>query len=274
MGDYFASWELFRWSYLGAIIASSVLGLLSVYLVGRRQVFLTAAVGQMGLLGVALATLWGWGSGLSLAVAISIAAALLAHFRRKGDDDARAESEVWLYLVGAAGAAAVLTGSPQGLKSIQSALVSNLASAKASDALVSLGALIAAVVWLIPNRRKMALFLTDPAMAAAVGMNVTRLGTVMAAVVGLALGLSIPAYGFLFVFSSLTAPALAARNVSPTVGSVFWLAPIFAASGAAIATFWSFTADLALGQVVVLSQALILAFSWIWREIRAWYVGE
>ncbi len=53
--QFWDAWELFRDPMLCALIAGCVLGFLSVYVVLRRMVFVSAAVTQSAGLGVALA---------------------------------------------------------------------------------------------------------------------------------------------------------------------------------------------------------------------------
>ena len=52
--EFIEGWELFRDPVLSAAIAGAVLGYLSVYIVLRRMVFVSAAVTQSAGLGVAL----------------------------------------------------------------------------------------------------------------------------------------------------------------------------------------------------------------------------
>lgn len=80
--EFLAGYELFRDPLLCALIAGSVLGFLSVYVVLRRMVFVSAAVAQSAGLGVALAFFAGIHLGFHVepvlgATALALAATLL-----------------------------------------------------------------------------------------------------------------------------------------------------------------------------------------------------
>mgnify|MGYP001549500826 CR=1 FL=1 len=55
LADFFEGWALFEYPALAGAVAGAILGLLGVYVVLRRLVFLSAAVSQAAGLGVVIA---------------------------------------------------------------------------------------------------------------------------------------------------------------------------------------------------------------------------
>ena len=111
--DFVDSWALYRDPVVCGVVAGAVLGMLGVFVVLRRAVFVTAAVSQSAALGVALAFFLGIYLGFTpppvlCAFALALAAtAVLA--RRSRSNRLPREAIVGLLYVGAS-ALAVLVG--------------------------------------------------------------------------------------------------------------------------------------------------------------------
>ncbi len=116
LSDFFDAWEVFETGVLAAIIVGATLGVLGVYVVLRRLVFLSAALGQSASFGVVL-SLFLFGSELGVsdnavpifgAIAVSFVATLLVAGAR-GSAAFRDGALGSVFLVGAAGT--ILIGS-------------------------------------------------------------------------------------------------------------------------------------------------------------------
>lgn len=271
---FWSSWGLFQWTYIGALAASAGLGALGVLVIGRGRVFLTAAIGQVGALGFAVALLIG-GPPAWVAMALSMGASWMAELRGQSErmGEVRGETEVWLFLTGQVLATVLMAGHPQGLKAVQAAMTSSLTNTQSWEAVVALVLALGAVGWTASRKRVLTLFLSDPVTAAAVGISARKLGLGIALATGLALGWLIPTYGFLFVFSAVTLPAIIARNSCRTIGTLLWLAPVVGVSLCAIGLAVGYTLDWPFGQAIVVTHALAVPLSWGARAWREWYSG-
>lgn len=273
-GGFWASWGLFQWSYIGALSAAAGLAALGVLVVGRGRAFLTAAVGQVAALGFAVSALVG-GSPVVFALILSTAGALFAEKRDRGDRSGEivGETEVWLFLIGQALATALLAGHPQGLKAIQAALTSSLINTAAWEAITTLILAGVGIGWILVRRRVLTLFLSDPVTASAVGISVRRLGIGIAVATGLALGWSIPSFGFLFVFSAVAMPTIIARCFCRTTAGMLWLAPAVGVILCGLGLALGYVMDWPFGQAIVVTQTIATPLAWGAREFREWYIG-
>jgi zinc transport system permease protein len=212
-----------------AAIAGAVLGLLSVYIVLRRMVFVSASVTQAAGLGVALAFFAQ--IFLSLPVEPALGAALLALlasllfvFDMEG---LRLTRESVLGLVFAfTGGAAVMVGDriSQEAHDIQSILFGSAVLVRPLD--LKLVAIVGAAVTVINAwwYRGLTFANFDPITARVQGLPVTILQAVLLVSVGAMIGVSARALGALPVFAFSTLPAVAALVPGLPMGLTFVLA--------------------------------------------------
>ncbi len=268
ISEFLESWPLFQESYLVAILCGMLLSLLGVMVVGRNEVFVAAAVAQASVLGVALALTLQWGNPVVLAVSFSVAASLATAGRARRGEGRREEMTAWVFLAASSLAVLVLTRSPIGMNSVQSVLSSSLLGASRTEvwifALMNVIAGVAALLW----RRHLVLLLLDPVMAAAVGMAVGLWSAAIAATIGLVSGLAIHCTGLLFTFGCMVLPALIARNLSRTVGPMFFLAPAIGLVSVLSGLVLAHAYDFPPGQLIVVILAVLLATAWSIRELR------
>jgi ABC-type Mn2+/Zn2+ transport system permease subunit len=274
IADFLESWGLFRWTYLAGVALAVVLSIAGVVVVTRGQVFIAAAISQASLLGLAVNLWFGWGSPVVAATAFSGAAALVT--ARRGSRRIGAggeESTAWVFLVCASLAILVLARQPVGLKEVQSMMASSVLGATPREAVVfGVLALVGLTVPVVAGRR-LALLVTDPTMAAAVGTRVGAWGVGIAVVLGLVTGLAVQATGLLFAFGCLVLPALVAKNLCRDVGPMFWVAPAVGVVAVLFGFLVAHRLDYPPGQVVVAVLAVVLAGAWGWRAGREWLFG-
>jgi len=246
--SFLLSWRLFRHSYLVGWLVGLLLALVGVIVVGRDQVFIGAAVSQASTLGIALALsassvfplhrgtdVWHGTSWLCcdsfqvvMAVAFSVLAALITSRASRAGAESHEAITGWVFLVSASLSVLVVAHSPHGLEEVNRIHSSSIIGATATDVWVFSLLLVATVVLLWAGGQRLLLFLMDPSMAAAVGMNVARWAVFESIWLGLVAGLSIRATGMLFTFGSLVLPALVAKNLCREVRPMFVVAPAVA----------------------------------------------
>lgn len=254
---FFDAWELFAPAALASAIAGATLGLVGVYVVLRRMVFVSAALSQMAGLGVALTFLVERMLGETThahfdpslgAVALTVGSALLVMRDRGTRGGTTRESKLGvLFLVGAAGTLAVGTRIVQEVHDIDSVLFGHAVAVPPSSFVVVCitGAAIVAVHALGHRGFIAASFDRDGARVR--GIPVATLDVVLS--VTLAVGISVftRILGALPVFSFGVLPALAALAVAPNVVTALPLAVAIGASVGFLGYLVAFLVSLPVG---------------------------
>jgi ABC-type Mn2+/Zn2+ transport system permease subunit len=102
----------------------------------------------------------------------------------------------------------------------------------------------------------------DPAMAAAVGLRVSRWAGGTAIWLGLAVGLSMRVSGMLYTFGSLVLPALIAKNVCHEVATMFIVAPCVALGAGVVGFVVANYYDYPPAQMTVALLSLAFVVAW------------
>jgi manganese/iron transport system permease protein len=217
--DFVDGWELFREAVQAGAAAGAILGFLSVYIVLRRMVFVSAAVTQAAGLGVALAFFaaihWGitvdplFGAmGLSLLTAVL----LVADPRRLG-----ISREMMLGAAFAVcGGLAVLVGSriSQEANDIQAILFGTAVVVSREDLVRILWSGLAVLLIQLWTFRGMTFASFDPVAARVQRVPVAVLDVILLVSVGVMVGESARALGALPAFALSTMPGMAAVLIS------------------------------------------------------------
>jgi zinc transport system permease protein len=288
--SFIQSWRLFHNSYLVGWLVGLVLSLVGVVVVARDQVFIGAAVSQASTLGIALA-LWTGGVfpahladgclehsaswlccdsfQIIMAVAFSILAAVATSRALRAKRESHEAIAGWIFLSSASLSVLVLAHSPHGLEEINHIHSSSIIGATAADAAAFAVLLAVTLSLLAIFGRRLLLFIMDPSMAAAVGMNVGRWALLESLWLGLVVGLSIRATGMLFTFGSLVLPALVAKNLCREVKAMFFAAPAVALATNTIGFVLANHYDFPPAQMNVALNGLLLLLAWIYSAVRA-----
>lgn len=142
-GDFFAAWELFSGAVWSSVLVGMTLGLLGVYIVLGRMVFLTAALSQVAGLGVAFSYLLvATGGGLftwlspELGGITFVFICLLLAFRLDEQDRAGRDAMLgMLFVAGSAGTLMIGGMIPQQMTDIQSLLFGSAVAVLPEDLL-------------------------------------------------------------------------------------------------------------------------------------------
>lgn len=259
-----ASFDLFRDPILCALIAGGVLGFLSVYVVLRRMVFVSAAVTHSAGLGVALAFFAQIHLGLHVdpmvgATALSVAATLLLML-----DPARLKltRESMLGLAFAfAGGAAVLVGDriAQEAHDIQGILFGT-AVLVTPESLYTVAGVGGTILFLQLWWYRGFTFVSFDRVGATVqGLPVRMLDAVLMMSVGVMVGVSARALGSLPVFAFSTLSAIAALVLDLRLRWTFLLATIAGCISGVGGYLFAFFYDFPVGgSQTVLASALVL----------------
>lgn len=232
LGQFFELWELFRDAALTGAFAGGLLGLLGVYVVLRRMVFLSAAVSQAAGLGVALSFYAKAHLGLvgilasptlGAAALTLLAVALIV----RGGRDAPARRDGLLgvvWLLGAAGTLAVGTRIVQDLADIDALLFGTAVAVVPEDVtLVAWTAIIIGGLHLWGHRGFSAVSF-DPDGARVRGLPARALDWTLFATLAVAVSVCTRVVGALPTFAFSVLPALAAVRLASNVPRALVLA--------------------------------------------------
>jgi ABC-type Mn2+/Zn2+ transport system permease subunit len=273
IAEFIDSWALFGDAYMVGLLIAALLPLLGVFVVARDQIFVGAAVSQAAALGIAVGMVLA--STVSdqpidplhahdrLSVAASLAAIAAAWLTTRTPASGSYEAITgWVFLFSSSVSILLLAHSPYGLEEIHHLVSSSIIGATRADvwwfALLTVGAITIAAA----NRDRLALFMMDPPMAAAVGIPVKRWSGLYAAALGIAIGLAMRSSGLLFSFGSLVLPPLIAAQLCRESRSLFALAPAIGVFSALIGFIIANGSDFPPAQMAVAGQALLLAAAW------------
>lgn len=236
---------------LAASIATGVsLGVMGVYLIIRRMVFLGLVVANAATLGAALAEVVGWTPELlSLAAAVGTAVAL------GGIDTMKrvsAESLMgWAYAAASSATVLVLSRAGGGSADTLHLLFGNVLAVEVAD-VVRL-AIIAGVVALVHVlfARRFLLVTFDPEAATVAGVDTHLWSLCLNLAIGVAAAAAVHAIGALSTFALLTLPAMAALLATRSVRTTFATAAALGVVLPSVGLALSFYADLPAGPTSV-----------------------
>ena len=269
-----SSWFLFAESYLVGVFSAVLLAILGVWVVGRRQVFLGAAIAQASGCGVAVALalqlMLGFDSeGMQALVPVLAATSgglvgLLAAGRSRA---ARLDEGfvAWVFLVGASASVLFVAHHPEGLEIIHRLLFSTILGSTWSDVIILGGLMFLVAVLGLRFYEPIALLTLDPDASALAGMPVKRWSFVISVGLGVSVGLVMQATGFLYTFGFLVLPVLAAREFCSEIRQILWVAPALALSVVLPSFGFAYAIDLPPSQVAVAALAALVVIGWTYR---------
>ncbi len=275
---FWGAFELFRDPMLCALIAGCVLGFLSVYVVLRRMVFVSAAVTHAAGLGVALAFYAEIHLGLHVepvvgATLLSLVATLLLMTEPA---KLRLTRESLLGLAFAfAGGAAVLVGDriAQEAHDIQGILFGTavLVTPQQLYTVVGVGAAVLVVhLWWF---RGLTFASFDRIGATVQGLPVRVLDGVLMISIGVMVGVSARALGALPVFAFSTLSAIAALVLDLRLGWTFLLATLAGAISGVGGYLFAYFYDFPVGGSQTVLASVLVGVAVLARLVRRLFVG-
>jgi zinc transport system permease protein len=279
--DFFAVWPLFENAFLAGWGIALVLSILGIVVVARDQIFIGVAMSQASMLGIALGMLAGASAvgtavevvgseaaSAAWAVAFSVGCVLLtARAAGRGAETYEAITG-WVFLAAGSLSILLLAHSPHGTEEIHRLVASTLLGAQERD--VALFAVLSALIVgaAVFLRRPIMLAALDPPMAASVGLPLRFMNTVLAVVLGVAVGLSIRVSGMLYTCGCLVLPAMAAKSFCREVSQMFWVAPVVGVSTAVAAFILANEYDYPPGQMTVALLSGVVVVARMGRETQ------
>lgn len=257
--EFRANWDLYQDAVCSGIAAGAVLGLLGVFVVLRRAVFVTAAVSQAAGLGVAVAFFTSIHAGLELppvgvAFAFGVGAALLIGAFRKAPREAVVG---FVYL--ATSAAAVIVGAyiTQEAHDIAAILFGSAVLVRPEDLrlVLAVGGVVTAIV--LVTRRGLVFAGLDPETARVQGLPVRGLEMLLAFLVAAEVSVTTRALGALPVFAFAVLPAVAALGLARRLPGALAISALLGGIAGGLGYLAAFLFELPVGA----SQAALAAFA-------------
>jgi zinc transport system permease protein len=273
LSGFFDAWALFRDPTLTGTLAGGLLGLLGVYVVLRRMVFLSAALSQAAGLGVVSA----WYSQLhwGLAVNPTVGAALftLAGAAALSSRDPRRQQGRdgvlgLVFLLGAAGTLAIGTRIVQEVQDIQGILFGSAVAVAPDD--------LQLVAWLTAGlgclhlwwQRGITLTVVDPEGARVRGLPVPLLEATLWLSLALAVSVGTRVLGALPVFAWTVLPPWAALRLAPNVPWALATAALLGAASGFAGYVLAYLWQLPVGAAQTLVAIGFCLVAWLFDLVR------
>ena len=261
------AWELFRAPVIAGTIAGALVGLLGVYVVLRRMVFLAGALSQTAGLGVALAFfgrirfgLEGlWGSPTLGAALATTTTALLLVGRRTQQGTQRDSLFGLAWLAGAAGTLIVGTRIVQEVQDIQSILFGSAVVVLDDDLVRVIGLALPLGLLHVWWQRGFVQAAFDADGARVRGLPVWLLDVTLIGSIALSISLCTRVLGALPVFAFSVLPAMAALRVCPNIERALVVAAAVGAACGAGGYYLAWRFDLPVGAAQTLLAVVFVA---------------
>jgi ABC-type Mn2+/Zn2+ transport system permease subunit len=266
MSEVFAA-DFMRTAAFGGAAAALALGILGVYIVLRRVVFVGLALANVATLGAAIAVTLGWRYEVTIvgaAIAAAVALALSATPRR-----VPAESLVgWGYAAAAGATVLILARSAPDTIQVMGLVFGTVLAVRWSEAwmLAAIALAVLAVHLVLGKRLTLVVFDSETAQAA--GVRTTWWTVFLYLLVGVATAAGLRATGTLLAFSLLTLPAMAALLVTRSLVATFALSAAVAVASVLAGLAMSFQWDLPTGPLTVVLLAAVVAVAQLVERVR------
>lgn len=273
-----------RNSALMAAIAAFALGLVGIYVVFRRVVFVTACLANVSGVGVALAVALGWhldhgaeatahalsalAGPFGMSLALTVLAATAFAWWRPSPRLSRESVLGVAYVLSAAALLLLARIAHQSPHDIDELVFGNAVLVDPSHYVV-LPLFAALVVGVHVVFRKDFVFASfDPVSARAGGYPVQLLDVALFVTIAVAVGLGTHALGALPVFGFVVLPPLAAVFLTDRLGLIFVLSPLIALVSAVLGYLFAFWRELPVGPSMTCTAALFLVCAAVSKQIR------
>lgn len=270
--DFIAGWSLFQDPILVGTAAGATLGLLGVFIVLRRMVFISAALSQAAGLGVALAFYGQIHLGLPAWLATPRLGALLTTLAtvllmRRDSRHLSQEGLLGLvYLLATAGALMVGTRITQEAHDIQAILFGSGVLVRPEDTVWVLGAAGIIVSLFLWWRRGLLFATLNPDEARVGRLPVAMLQLVLLGAIAVMVSISTRALGALPVFAFSVLPALAAVLLARSPGMALSLATLLGALAGGGGYLLAFFGEFPVGASQTAVCVFIAVLAWLWRR--------
>ena len=270
------SYPFFQAALIAGTLSAAVCGLVGVYVLLKRIVFVGITLAQAASMGVAVALLIDVHP-MIVALVTTLAGVACLAFTSAGQRVPQEGVIGASYVMAAALAIICLAKNPVGDARNLKVLFGNILSAHTGE-MVALAVLLAVLAIVHVVFYKEFLFVSfDPETAQAQGINVRGWDLLLYLTIGLAIAFSIHSMGVLLVFALLLVPAMTARLVAHRMMALFALAIGFGVVSVPLGLYLALRIDLPTGAAVagtcVVLLFAVLAGRGLYRSVARLAVG-
>ena len=259
--DFISSWDLFAESYLLGAALAALLPLIGVMIVLRRQLFVSVAISQSSMLGMAfglwIQTMGFWLEtnyrldGWEMVIIFSVLSSLLCIRTPRQSSDQREVATVLIFLMSTTLAYLLLSQSPVGLKEVQERMSSSLISSSMVEFQICLVVFAVLTIFWYLHHHTIVLVCADPETAKAMGWPVLLWELIISTVIGLTLGWAVYLSGWLHAFGCLVLPVFIARRFAKSIAMVLFLAPLLGVTMSFIAYLMAHPLNVSFSQMAI-----------------------
>ena len=267
---------LFRDALYGTLVIGLACGVLGVYVVLRRIVFVGAALAELSSAGIALA-FWlegvGFGLGLAthpLATSLLVTLAGALFFGSGGSGRARVPADatigVTYAVAGAIGILLIAKASHGEAHDLM--LEGNILGITRHDTMVLLAVAVPVLLAHLAFYKEFLFVSFDRETARTLGYGVARWNLFLYLTLGLVIAFAMQFAGVLLVFDFLVLPAVTGLLVARSMAGVFAVAVVSALLAALVGFTLSVPFDLPSGPAIVAVSGLLVLLAWLVRRLQ------
>ncbi|MGV9197432.1 MAG: metal ABC transporter permease [Promethearchaeia archaeon] len=264
---------LFEYAFLQRALFTSILvgivcGLVGVFIVLKKLVFLGAGIAHASFAGGALGILVGINPFFTIFFFGASSALSIGYINEKGYiEDNNVAVGIIFSLTMALGVLFVSL-IPSYNVSVTALLFGNVLVVTTEDAIL-LFIFTILIISMIYFMKKELFFVTfDEEMARATGLPVRLLSYIFLFLISLAIVISLKSIGALLVFAMIITPAAAAYQWSYKINNIIYLSVSFGACSAFIGLYLSYILDLPSGSTITVTVSIIFAISMLFSPKR------
>lgn len=261
--DALLRYEFLQRALIASIMVGVICGLVGVFIILRRLVFMGAGIAHASFAGGALGLLLGINPFLTIFLFGSGSAMSIGYINEKGYVEDKNVGVGIIFSLTMALGILFISLIPTYNVAVNALLFGNVLVVTTEDLiiLILISVLIIAIVFFM---KKELFFLTfDEDMARATGLPVRALSYMFLLLIALAVVVSLKAIGAILVFAMIVTPAAAAYQWSYKLNLIIALSLIFGGVSAFLGLYLSYVLDLPSGSTIVMVVSAIFAVSMI-----------
>ena len=261
--DAIFKYDFLMRALITCLIVGIVCGIVGVFIVLKKLVFMGAGIAHASFAGGALGLLLSINPFFTILLFGSGSAMSIGYINDKGYvEDKNVAVGVIFSLTMALGVLFV-TLNPTYNVAVYALLFGNALTVTTEDFILLLlfAVLIVAIIYFMKKELFFSTF--DEEMARSVGLPVRFLNYIFLLLISLAIVISIKAIGALLVFAMIVTPAAAAYQWSYKFNKIIYLSVIFGMISSFIGLYFSFVYDLPSGSCICITVSIIFLFSMV-----------
>jgi zinc transport system permease protein len=273
MIDALFQYEFMRHALYAALLASVACGIIGVYIVANRIVFISGGIAHTSFGGIGLGYLAGFSpilGAMIFAVASALGIGLVTRRTKLAEDTAIGI----LWAVGMALGILFIGLSPGYAPDLFSYLFGNILTVPFSDLQLMIILDVVIVVIVAALYKELLALSFDEEFSTVIGVPVERLYLLLLCMIALTVVMLIRVVGIILVIALLTIPATMARQFTSDMRKMMVLSVIFGAIFSFAGLWLSYEQNLPSGATIILFSGAVLLITLLLRRFRGSIAGQ